>query len=114
MYTGSLDGLVYLSTDAQVSDNPTWERVDHELPHRPISQIAVDRSNYRTAYLAYNGFNAATPKDPGHVFKTTDGGHKWVDISGNLPDAPVNSVIIDPVVPEHAVRGHGRRRIHDA
>src|SRR4051812_15696115 len=105
VYTGSLDGLVYLSPNAQVSDNPTWERVDDGLPHRPISQIAVDRSNYRTAYLAYNGFNAATPKAPGHVFKTTDGGHKWVDVSGNLPDAPVNSVIIDPAFPNTLYAG---------
>ncbi len=82
VYTGSLDGILSLSTDAQVSDNPTWTRVkDHELPERPISQIAVDRSNYRIAYVAYNGFNAATPKQPGHVFRTKDGGKKWLDIS---------------------------------
>jgi len=99
VYTGSLDGQVYVSTDAQVSDTPTWTHLDPNhtvLPNRPVASIAVDRSNYRIAYLGYNGYNPATPGDPGHVFRTTDGGNNWVDISGNLPDAPVNSLVLDP------------------
>jgi uncharacterized repeat protein (TIGR01451 family) len=97
VYTGSLDGLVYVSSDAQVNSSPSWTRVDiGQLPKRPVSQFAVDRSNYRIAYAAYNGFNQATPSRPGHVFKTTDGGNTWVDISGNLPNSPVNSIILDP------------------
>ena len=97
VYTGSLDGLVYVSTDAQVNDGPSWTRIDRgELPKRPVASIAVDRSNYRIAYLGYNGFNAATPSRPGHVFRTLDGGRSWADITGNLPDVPVNSIILDP------------------
>jgi uncharacterized repeat protein (TIGR01451 family) len=30
------------------------------------------------------------------VFATTDGGRHWTNISGNLPDVPVNSIVIDP------------------
>src|SRR5439155_89647 len=80
VYTGSLDGLVYFSADAQVNNNPTWTRVGvhsngvgdkHTLPGRPVAWIAVDRSNYRTAYLAYNGYSASTPHQPGHVYKYT-------------------------------------------
>jgi uncharacterized repeat protein (TIGR01451 family) len=97
VYTGSLDGLVYISTDAQVNDTPTWTRLDNgKLPKRPVTQFAVDPSNYRIAYASYAGFNAATPSKSGHVFKTTDGGQTWTNISGNLPDSPVNSVILDP------------------
>ena len=107
VYTGSLDGFVYFSPDAQVSTNPTWTQVGihghagnpHSLPNRPVAWIAVDRSNDRIAYVAFNGYNAATPKQPGHVFKTTDGGGTWNDISGNLPDNPVNSITLDPAYP---------------
>ena len=118
VYTGSLDGYVYVSTDAQVNNNSTWTRVglaggsagssgtgstglkaNATLPRRPVAWIAVDRSNYRIAYLAYNGYNAATPHQPGHVFKTADGGASWTDISGNLPDNPVNSITLDPAYP---------------
>jgi uncharacterized repeat protein (TIGR01451 family) len=106
VYTGSLDGLVYVSPDAQVNDSPTWTRVGRgELPNRPVSQIAVDRSNYRIAYLAYNGFNAATPSRPGHVFRTKDGGNNWADITANLPDSPVNSLILDPSFPNTLYAG---------
>lgn len=97
VYTGSLDGLVYMSTDAQVNNNPSWTQLGNgKLPKRPVTRIAVDRSNYRIAYVAYSSFNASTPSRPGHVFRTLDGGQTWADISGNLPDAPVNSVILDP------------------
>jgi photosystem II stability/assembly factor-like uncharacterized protein len=100
VYTGALDGTVYFSPDAQVSDNPTWTRITYKnLPNRPVAQIAVDPSNYRTAYLAYNSYSAATPKTPGHVYKTTDGGSTWSDVSGDLPDTPVNSIIADPSFP---------------
>jgi uncharacterized repeat protein (TIGR01451 family) len=100
VYTGSGGGLVYLSTDAQASDNPTWMKISNShLPKRPVADIAVDRSNYRTAYVAYSGFNAATPSRPGHVFRTFDGGQTWADVSGNLPDSPVNSIVLDPSYP---------------
>jgi photosystem II stability/assembly factor-like uncharacterized protein len=97
VYTGAEDGYVYVSRDAQVSATPAWTRVDRgQLPNRPVTQFAVDRSNYRIAYAGYAGFNAATPSRPGHVFRTTNGGQTWTNISGNLPDSPVNSVVLDP------------------
>jgi uncharacterized repeat protein (TIGR01451 family) len=106
VYTGSLDGLVNLSTDAQFSDSPTWTRVGKsELPARPVSSIAVDRSNYRIAYVAFNGFNAATPSVPGHVFRTLDGGASFSDVTGDLPDTPVNSLILDPSYPNTLYAG---------
>jgi len=33
-----------------------------------------------------------------HVYRSTDGGSAWEDISGNLPDAPVNDIIVDPAL----------------
>jgi photosystem II stability/assembly factor-like uncharacterized protein len=106
VYTGSEEGYVFLSTDAQAADSPSWARVDRgDLPGRPVTPIAVDRSNYRTAYVSYAGFNPATPGRPGHVFRTTDGGKKWTDVSGNLPDTPVNSVILDPSYPSTLYAG---------
>ncbi len=105
IYTGSEEGLVYVSPDAQTSDNPTWTKVGNSLPGRPVGSIAVDRSNYRIAYVAFEGFNAGTSGQPGHVFKTTDGGNKWKNISGNLPDSPVNSLVLDPSYPDTLYAG---------
>jgi uncharacterized repeat protein (TIGR01451 family) len=96
---GTGDGLVWLTTNAYDAQ-PTWVNLTKApLPQRPISRIAVDSSNYKVAYLTYGGFNAATPFQPGHVFRTADGGQTWTNISGNLTDIPVNTITIDPQTP---------------
>ena len=55
----------------------------------------------KTAYLTLSGYARhwmVGPTDPGvgHVYKTTDGGSTWTDISGtgagHLVDAPANDV----------------------
>jgi Protein of unknown function (DUF1573) len=40
--------------------------------------------------FAGNGINAA------HLYRSVDGGGHWTNISSNLPNAPANSVIVDP------------------
>jgi uncharacterized repeat protein (TIGR01451 family) len=97
VYVGSDDGVVSVSPDAVTSDSPAWHRVGTQiLPGRPVTQFAVDRSNWRIAYISYAGFGAATPGNSGHVFKTTDGGAHWSNVTGSLPDVPVNSLVLDP------------------
>src|SRR4029079_15374524 len=92
VYTGSLDGLIYLAADGQTVHAPHWGRCDDDraLPERPVSWIAVDRSNYRIAYASYTGFDEATPDEPGQIFRTLDGGKKWTHISGHTPNPPDN------------------------
>ncbi len=100
VWVGTDDARVSVSPDATTSDNPTWTRVGASVfPNRPVDQIAVDRSNWRIAYIAFGGFGAATPGNTGHVYATTDGGKTFRDATGNLPDVPVNSVVIDPSDP---------------
>jgi uncharacterized repeat protein (TIGR01451 family) len=97
VYVGTDEGWIQVSPDAVTSDSPSWQRVGASvLPNRPVNQIAVDRSNWRTAYAAYGGFGAATPGNSGHLFATSDGGGHWTNIGAGLPDVPVNSVVPDP------------------
>ncbi|MEP6638173.1 MAG: hypothetical protein ABJC39_02390 [Chloroflexota bacterium] len=106
VYAGTLEGWVQFSPDAVTNLNPTWHRVGTSIfPNRPVSDIAVDRSNDRIAYAGFNGFNQATPTAPGHVFKTTNGGASWTNISSNLPDAPVNSLQLDASYPDTLYAG---------
>jgi uncharacterized repeat protein (TIGR01451 family) len=96
-YAGTVDGYVSVSPNAATSDSPSWKRVGTStIPLRPVTQIAVDRSNWRIAYVSLAGFGSATPGKPGHLFATKDGGASWKDVSSQLPDAPVNSVVLDP------------------
>jgi hypothetical protein len=49
-----------------------------------------------TAFVTYSGFSTSQ----GHVFKTTDSGASWTDISGNLPNLPVNDLVVDADIPD--------------
>lgn len=89
VYTGSDDGNVYVTFDAGV----TWTNISAGLPDRYITSIAISPSDDLTAYLTLSGFGLLD-YDP-HVFKTTDGGQNWVDISSNLPSIPANDIIIN-------------------
>jgi uncharacterized repeat protein (TIGR01451 family) len=97
VYVGTDEGWIQVSPNAVTSASPSWHRTGvGTLPNRPVNQIAVDRSNWRVADAAYGGFGAATPGNSGHLFGTTDGGAHWTNLSANLPDVPVNSVLVDP------------------
>jgi photosystem II stability/assembly factor-like uncharacterized protein len=91
IYTGASDGSVQMTPDG----GATWTNLTKApLPNRFVSEIVVTPDNPQVAYAVFNGFNTHTPEASGHVFKTVDGGATWQDISGNLPDVPVLSVIL--------------------
>jgi hypothetical protein len=75
---------------------PTWTLVPAaQIPDRYVTDISVNPSNPNMAYATFSGFNATTPTKPGHIFKTTNGGSVWTNVSGNLPDVPVNAISVD-------------------
>lgn len=93
IYVGTSDGNVQVTAN----QGRTWNNVTkYPLPNRWVSDIAVDPHNPRVAYVVFNGFDTHTPNSPGHVFKTTDRGQTWQNVSGNLPDIPVLSIVLDP------------------
>ena len=63
----------------------------------PISGIAMDTSDVSglTAFVGIMGFST-TSFPTSHVWQTTNGGFSWTDFTANLPDAPVNAVVVDP------------------
>ena len=96
IYVGTSDGLVQVTTNR----GQTWTNITRPpLPNRWVSRIAVSPTDPRVAYVVFNGFNTHTPDAPGHVFKTTDRGRTWRDISGDLPDVPALSIVLDPNAP---------------
>lgn len=71
-------------------------RLGDTLPGRYISKILASPNNANTVYATYSGYNANTPSTPGKVFRSTNLGQNWTNISGNLPDVPVSALAINP------------------
>ena len=75
-----------------------------DLPLRPVLGVALDptvsAANLPVGYVGVGGFNPNTPTTPGHVFQVTCtadcGSFTWANKTGNLPDIPVDSIIVNP------------------
>lgn len=71
-----------------------------DFPNRYIAGIAIEPSDAsgRTAYAGFNGFSRRWTEGPGvgigHVWKTSNAGATWTDISGDFPDVPVNDIVV--------------------
>ena len=93
VYAGTDDGRVWVTPD----NGTHWNDIGTGLPDRWVTRIAVDPTNDAVAYATLSGLRWQEPL--AHVFRTTDRGATWIDISGNLPDAPANAIVVDPRSP---------------
>ncbi|KAB2349614.1 VPS10 domain-containing protein [Actinomadura rudentiformis] len=85
---GSDDGRVSATTDGGQS----WRLLLKDQPW--VTRVAVDPRNARRAFATLSGYRAQGTG--GHVLLTTDGGANWRDVTGTLPEAPVNDIVIGP------------------
>jgi Transmembrane protein 131-like N-terminal len=62
-----------------------------------LSSVVVDPHDATgsTVYVTVMGFTGNGINAP-HVYRSIDAGAQWTNISSNLPDAPANSVVVDP------------------
>lgn len=93
-----IGGRVWVTTNASLGP-PAFADVTNNGPlgninpsQFPISGVATDSSDAtgNTAYVTVMGFTGGS----GHVWKTTNAGVTWTDFTANLPDSPVNAVVI--------------------
>ncbi len=91
IWAGTSDSHVWVS----MNNGSSWTDVSETLPHRWVSRVVPDPGNENTAYVTFTGLKWADPE--AHVFRTTDGGETWIDISSNLPAVPVNAFEVDPI-----------------
>ena len=90
IYLGTDTGRLWKTEDA----GATWTWFNsHGLPTRWVTRVAIDPRDSRTVWATFSGFRNG--EDAAHVFKTTDGGTTWENVSRNLPNAPVNDIVID-------------------
>ncbi len=92
---------IYKTTNG-TAGSPTWTTIDdnsavNPLPDRYVTRIVIDPASSNTVYIALGGFS------PDNLWKTTDGGTTWADITGagatGLPDAPIRGLARHPSKP---------------
>jgi hypothetical protein len=95
LLAGTSNGKVWQTT----TGGAAWNEIDNGLlPNRHVTAVKTKRDDAtnQIAYVTFSGFGSCGSCGlPGHVFKTINGGTSWVNISGDLPDIPVNDIIVD-------------------
>ncbi|MBI5022209.1 MAG: T9SS type A sorting domain-containing protein [Ignavibacteriales bacterium] len=94
--SGTSTAKVWVTTNTGTN----WTNVTvAPIPNRRVTAIAVDPNNRDSAYVCFSGYGT------GHLYFTANRGTSWSNKSGNLPDIPVNAIIIDPVNVSHLFLG---------
>ena len=86
VYVGSSDGRVSYTHDL----GATWTTATGPSG-APITDFAVDPRDARTAVVTLSGFVSTN-----HVWRTTDGGATWTNITFDLPNIPTLAVVLEP------------------
>ncbi len=92
LYAGTDDGRVWRTKDG----GKTWTEIRNgAVPQRWVSRIVASRYDLGTVYMTQTG--RRDDDFQVYVWKSTNFGDTWEDISGNIPVGPVNVIREDPV-----------------
>jgi photosystem II stability/assembly factor-like uncharacterized protein len=99
IWVGTDDGNVWVTRDG----GATWTEVDTNIPDVPkalqVSRVVASSADVNTAYVAFDGHRSDN-RAP-WLFRTTDGGKTWQNLSGGLaPNSPVYVVEEDAKNPD--------------
>ena len=91
IYVGTDDGRVHITRNG----GDAWTEITRGLPfNKQVSRIVASQYDKAVVYLTLSGRRDDDAND--YVYKSTDYGKTWVDISGNIPGGPVNVIREDP------------------
>jgi photosystem II stability/assembly factor-like uncharacterized protein len=92
IYVGTDDGKVWVTKDG----GKKWEEIMSGLPYQKwVSRIIASQYDMATVYMTQNG--KRDDDFAPYVWKSTDYGKTWADISKGIPLGPVNVIREDPV-----------------
>lgn len=90
IYTGSDDGLVYVTRDGGAN----WNKISDSLPQDFwVSRVVASRHKKERVYVALNGYRNDNFKSM--IYVSEDYGQSWKSIVSNLPESPVNVIVED-------------------
>jgi len=92
-YAGTDDGKVWRTANR----GGVWTDISAGLPVRWVTRVTADPVDPTTVYVTLSGFGS--DEHLPHVYRSTDAGGSWTSIAGDLPDAPANDLVVDPLDP---------------
>jgi uncharacterized protein (TIGR03437 family) len=98
VYVGTRNSIVQVTINA-LQAGARWTNRGSGLPARVITAIAVDPLDSAKVYVTFSGFITRLSHFDGYVYRSTNGGATWTNITGNLPVLPVNDIVVDPDLP---------------
>jgi len=90
IYVGTDDGRAHVTKDG----GRHWTEISKNLPEKWISRIVASKYHKSTVYCAQNG--KRDDDFAAYLWKSTDYGKTWKDISNNIPCGPINVIREDP------------------
>ena len=99
IYAGTDDANVWVTTNGGTN----WTLVNAGLPNRWVTRLTIDPAAANICYVTHSGYKVDSTG--AHIFRTTNYGANWTAINGNLPDAPVNDILVDPSNPAKLYAG---------
>lgn len=93
VYVGTTDGNVWRSDYG--GDNGDWHRLSNDLPDEYVTAVLPSPDNIDKVYVSFSAYkeNDNSP----HIFRSTDRGETWQDISGDLPLLAINDIYVLPM-----------------
>ncbi len=91
IYCGTDDANVWVTTNG----GSGWNKINSGLPYRWVTRVTIHPDSANVCYVTLSGYKVDSTGS--HIFRTTNFGASWNSIKGNLPDAPVNDVLLDPL-----------------
>ncbi|MER5216169.1 glycosyl hydrolase [Streptomyces sp. NPDC002838] len=86
VYAGTDDGRVWVTRNL----GATWTKLAEGRPW--VTRVVVDPKNPNRVWTTHSAYRSGSPLP--HVYGSTDGGRHWRNLSGNLPAAPVNDLVV--------------------
>ncbi len=90
VYIGTDDGKVQVTTNG----GTTWNDITGILPNRWVTRVTVDPDSANVCYVTLSGYLQYDFQ--AHIYRTSNYGQTWTPIGGNLPNIPLNDIIVDP------------------
>ena len=95
LYAGTDDGRIWRTKDG----GKNWDAIrSGAVPQRWVSRIIASKYELGTVYMTQTG--RRDDDFQVYVWKSTDFGETWQDISGDIPVGPVNVIREDPFNPD--------------